>query len=402
VLTARRYRPLLLIAAVDAIGTGLFLPVSALFFVRVADLSIGAVGLGLSVAGFAGLLATLPAGSAVDRFGARRVLLWCYPASVVGYAGYALVDSFLVFLPLVVLVRVAERGARPAVNALTAQLALDEDRARLFGLMRALRNAGFGIGGLLATAALAIGGDGPLLALSFGNAVSFTLATLPVAGLAAGTERSSARAEQRPGYRLLLRDRRYLALSVVSVLPGLNRAVMLVGVPLWLTARTSAPAWLAGPLFTMNTVLVVVLQVRASHGTDSLAGAARAYRRAAPALLASGVLLAVAAGPAAGVGTALMTVAVAALTVGEVCAAAGEWGLALGSAPPELRGRYLAVSALALAAEDAVGPALTTVAITTGKGGMVALAVLMAAGALAITPLGRLRRDPRAWATQGA
>ena len=58
-----------------------------------------------------------------------------------GYAGYAFVHSFVAFLPLVVAVRVAERGARPAVNALTAQLALDTDRARLFGLMRALRSA---------------------------------------------------------------------------------------------------------------------------------------------------------------------------------------------------------------------------------------------------------------------
>jgi MFS transporter len=400
VLTARRYRSLLLVAGVDAIGTGLFMPVTALFFVRVSDLSIGAVGIGLSVAGLGGLLATLPAGSAVDRLGARRVLLWCYPASALGYVGYTLVHSFLVVLPLIVLVRVAERGARPALNALTAQVALDADRARLFGMMRALRNAGFGIGGLLATGALAIGGDLPLLALTTGNAVSFALATVAVARLA---ERGGhAPAPERAGYRLLLRDRRYLALSVVSILPGLNRALMLVGVPLWLTTRTSAPAWLAGPLFTLNTVLVVVLQVRASHGTDSVPGAARAYRVAAAPLLATGVLLAVAAGPAAGVGAALMIAGVVTLAIGEVWAAAGEWGLALGSAPPELRGRYLAVAALALAAEDAVGPGLTTIAITTGKVGMIALAALMAAGALAITPLGRLREDQRGWATQEA
>jgi MFS family permease len=274
VLRARRYRSLLLVAGVDAIGTGLFLPVTALFFVRVSDLSIGAVGIGLSIAGLGGLLATLPAGSAVDRLGARRVLLWCYPASALGYAGYALVHSFLVFLPLVVLVRVAERGARPALNALTAQVALDADRARLFGLMRALRNAGFGIGGLLATAALAVGGDGPLLALTTGNAVSFALAAVAVGRLA--SRAGQAPAQERAGYRLLLRDRSYLALSVVSILPGLNRALMLVGIPLWLTTRTSAPAWLAGPLFTLNTVLVVALQVRVSHGTDSVPGAARA------------------------------------------------------------------------------------------------------------------------------
>jgi MFS family permease len=400
VLTARRYRSLLLVAGVDAIGTGLFLPVSALFFVRVCDLSIAAVGIGLSIAGVGGLLATLPAGSAVDRLGARRVLLWCYPASAAGYAGYGLVHSFLVFLPLVLLVRVAERGARPALNALTAQLALDADRARLFGLMRALRNAGFGIGGLLCTAALAIGGDGPLLALTAGNAVSFALATVAVARLADRGHRMAS--EERAGYRVLLRDRGYLALSVMSILPGMNRALMLIGVPLWLTTRTSAPAWLAGPLFTMNTVLVVVLQMRASHGTDSLPGAARAYRVAAGPLLATGVLLAVAAGGSPWVGAALMVAGVVTLTIGEVWGAAGEWGIALGSAPPDLRGRYLAVSALALAADDAIGPGLTTIAITNGKAGMLVLAALMAAGALAMTPLGGRREAHRAWAAQRA
>jgi MFS family permease len=60
---------------VDALGTGLFLAVSTLFFVNQVGLSATQVGLGLSVAGAVGFFASVPVGSLGDRFSARNVLI---------------------------------------------------------------------------------------------------------------------------------------------------------------------------------------------------------------------------------------------------------------------------------------------------------------------------------------
>ena len=45
-------------ATIDALGTGLFVPVSVVYFTRVIGLSATQVGFGLAVGGFAGVAVT--------------------------------------------------------------------------------------------------------------------------------------------------------------------------------------------------------------------------------------------------------------------------------------------------------------------------------------------------------
>ena len=61
-----------------------------------ADLGLGAADLGLLAgAYFAGFASTqLPLGSALDRFGPRRVLLACLAVAVIGCAWFALAAGF--------------------------------------------------------------------------------------------------------------------------------------------------------------------------------------------------------------------------------------------------------------------------------------------------------------------
>jgi hypothetical protein len=65
---AGRFLPWLLTAAlVDWVGTGLFLAVSTVFFVRVVGLSTVEVGSGLTFAALAAMPAAVPVGSLADR-----------------------------------------------------------------------------------------------------------------------------------------------------------------------------------------------------------------------------------------------------------------------------------------------------------------------------------------------
>ncbi|MCW3842064.1 hypothetical protein ONA70_18355 [Micromonospora yasonensis] len=67
-------RTLALAQLANSIGDGAFLVTSALYFTQVVGLSPGQVGLGLSLAWAAGLLAGVPAGHAADRRDARTVV----------------------------------------------------------------------------------------------------------------------------------------------------------------------------------------------------------------------------------------------------------------------------------------------------------------------------------------
>ncbi|NUT45526.1 MAG: hypothetical protein HOV86_36600 [Thermoactinospora sp.] len=67
-------RPFLVGMFVDALGNGLYVPLTLLFIHEVTRLPMTTVGLGVTVAAIVGLAANPVAGVLIDRFDARRVL----------------------------------------------------------------------------------------------------------------------------------------------------------------------------------------------------------------------------------------------------------------------------------------------------------------------------------------
>ena len=61
--------------AIDAVGSGVFMPVSVLYFLATTDLGLVQVGAALSLAALVALPAGPLLGGVVDRFGAKSVLL---------------------------------------------------------------------------------------------------------------------------------------------------------------------------------------------------------------------------------------------------------------------------------------------------------------------------------------
>ncbi|MGW2478346.1 hypothetical protein ACWCWQ_00715 [Streptomyces sp. NPDC001571] len=69
-------RRMLVAMAVDATGSGMYVPFSLVFFHHVTGLGFATVGLVLTAVGLVGLGALPLAGAAVDRYGAQRVQLF--------------------------------------------------------------------------------------------------------------------------------------------------------------------------------------------------------------------------------------------------------------------------------------------------------------------------------------
>ncbi|MDQ1711255.1 MAG: hypothetical protein QOE45_705 [Frankiaceae bacterium] len=366
---------------VDALGSGLFLPIAALFFVKVAGLPVAQVGLGLSVTGVVGLAGPVLAGPLVDRYGARRVTIALYGLRAAGYGAFPLVRGFWPFVAAVALTGLADRMARPALQALVATLADERDRATMYAFVRSVRNLGYGIGGLLVSAALAIGGRGPYVALVLGDAATFVVSGLLLARV---REVPVVLPDgPRTGYREVLRDRRFVALTLCHGVVSLHLSVLLFGIPLWIDQRTNAPTAVAGVVFTLNSLLVVVLQLPFSRRTVTVADGGRALWRSGVVLAASCGLLMLTPGlPAVAAVTLLVLVGVVEC-VAEILEAAGGWAVSLGLAPEHARGRYLGVWALGFAVHDIAGPAIMAwVVVSGGRLGLAAFAaVVVLAGA---------------------
>jgi len=376
-------RRVLAASFVDALGTGLFLPLTVAYLSRVVGLSPIQIGLGLAIAGFAAVAAASVSGALVDRYDARAVVLGCFSVSALGFLAYIAVDSFLSFVAVAVALQLASRMERPATAALVLDVSSGPERVGSLAWQQTSRNLGYGVGGLLAGLALLAHGKSPFVVVLAANAASYVVAGALVWRLPA--IRPAAREPgHRDGYRAVLSDRPYVGLALLNVVVALHDSLLLVAMPLWILTRTSAPLALTGLLFTLNTVLVVLLQVRTARRIAARRGISAGYRTAAHDYDVACVAFALAAGASTQVAVVLLVMALAALTLGELENTAGEWFLSVELAPHHLRGRYLGLFKTSMALQQAIGPlVVTAILVHWGRMGWIALALALASAVLA-------------------
>lgn len=319
---------------VNTVGTGLFMTGSALFFTRSVGLSAGQVGVGLTAAGLLGLLVGLPAGHLADRRGAREVLVALLVAQGAGMACLVLVDSFLSFLLVATAYTVLERASNAVRQGLVAVALPPEQRVAGRAYLRAVTNLGIAGGAALAGLALAADSRAAYVSLVLGNAVSCVLAAGVLLRLPGGVRRTA----QETGSMLqALRDRPYLAVTLVNAVLGLHYALLEVAVPLWVVRHTDAPLSVVAVLFLVNTGCCVLLQVRVARTAHDVASSAVAVRRGGALIAASCLVFATSSGSSARVAVALLVLAALVNVAGELYQAAGSWGSASGSRPSTRR-----------------------------------------------------------------
>lgn len=367
---------------VDAVGRGLFLAGSVVFFTREVGLSAAQVGAGLAIAGLVGLLAGYPVGLLADRFGPRRVLIGLHLYRALALAAYTLIESFVGFAVVGGLVAVAAGSTVPVLQALVGDAVGGDQRVTTMGYLRAVQNAGFAVGGGLAAGAIGIDTRAAYVVLILVNAVSFVISAILVRRLphTAPTHRAA------PVRRLdAWRDKPFLIITACNGIVLLHTTMLAVGVPLWILLHTSLPPVVVAAVFVLNTVLAVTLQVPVSATATTLPGSGTAFRRAGLALAASCLLLVASGYQAGSVAVALLMLAVIALTFGEMLQAAAAWSAGFALAPERQRSSYLSVLGLGTSAQRMVGPVIVTAAVGVGTWGL----LLLAAGLVAAAEVAR-------------
>ncbi|MGW7522697.1 MFS transporter [Streptomyces sp. NPDC054783] len=371
---------LLTTVGIDAVGGGLFLAGATLFYSRVAGLSAGQIGVGLSVLGVVALAATVPNGALVDRIGPRRALIVLHLWRALWCSALAFVGSFWQFLTVLVLLGLAEYAGMPALQTYVGAAFSDAERVGVMARVQVLKNAGFLVGALLAAVAVGVGSDLAYRSLLLGDALSFVVA----AALMVSVREVGGRCKGRARTALApFRNRRFLLLTCCNGFLQLNLSVLVIGMPLWVTRATEAPEAIAPLLIAVNTVIAIALQVPMSRGAETVPGAGRHMRRAGMslALMCGTLTLASWVPPTAAV--TLMLASVVLHTLGEIWHASGGWGLQFALSPEAERGSYAAAYSLGPTAEGMVGPSLVAGGVVAaGAVGWTVLGVLFAAAGL--------------------
>ncbi|MBZ3694422.1 MFS transporter [Phyllobacterium calauticae] len=375
----RTVRGLAIAQTMGAVAAGVYFSSSALFFSRASGLAPLEIGLGLTVAGLVGLLVPLPIGILADRWNARNIAAWLTVGAGVSDWIFLLVSGVTAFVIIACCFAAGLRGAMTARMAMIATLIDASQRTQTSAYLRALGNCGLSAGAMIGGLAWYFDSlTGYRLAFALGGAIFLAAAAAyrllpPVApGLAT----------IRKGSPLtVLGDRPYMILTLLNTVILLYIPLLNMALPLWIALHTNAPLWIASVLYGLNTISVMLMQVRLARRVTNACEARRSIFFATLLLSVACFFFAAMAVPS----TVWLTVVFAFLAallhvLGEMMHMAGAWDLSFRLAPPGQEGEYQGFFNTSSAAAEMFGPILLT-ALLVGWGlpGWLLLAIVFSA-----------------------
>lgn len=391
---------------ISRVGRGIFLTVTVLYFTFIVGLAPHEVAIVLSAASAAGVIAAFGGGWLADRASSKRLLIAFTAIEGIALITYVFAGDFVTALVIAVVCGLFEQGANSTRSAIIARAFIGESRVQARAVLRTVTNVAIAVGSGLGALALAIGTAEAYRALIVGAGVLYLLGLIqlvrlpsrvdaparkPVAPVTtatgsfdAGASAQAAAAERRAWRRHSpWRDPRYLVLTALSAIFGMQFGVAELGVPLWIARETAAPEAVVAALLILNTIIVVIFQVPLSRGTHDLRVAARVSGIAAWLMAAACLVYASAAGLPIGFAITVLVVAAIVHAFAEVLSQAGGWGLSFELADPVQAGSYQGVFGMGYTVGALAAPlVVNATAISHGFSGWVVLAAIFLASGL--------------------
>ncbi|ANJ25880.1 hypothetical protein ATC03_03100 [Agromyces aureus] len=422
---------------ISRVGRGIFITITVLYFTLIVGLPAHEIAIVLGAASAAGIVAALAGGWLADRMSARRVLLVFTTLEGLGLLCYAATGDFVSALVVAVVVGAFGQGANSTRMAILARAFEAEQRVHARAVLRTVTNVSIAVGSGLGALALAIGTAEAYRILLVAAGALYLLALVrlvklpasvdarpipPVTGAVAvvdgtvddddvvetgGADAASGRgandaapaASARPTpsanrrrrfAHSPWRDPRYLALTGLSAIFGMQFGVAEIGVPLWIAHETDASAVLVSAVLIINTVIVVLFQVPLSRGTHDLRRAGRVSAIAAWLMAATCLVYAAAAGLPVWFSVVFIVLASITHAFAEVLSQAGGWGLSFELADPVQAGTYQGVYSMGYSIGATLAPAVVTAtALSLGFAGWAILGAIFLASGLGTWAIAR-------------
>jgi MFS family permease len=276
----------------------------------------------------------------------------------------------------------------PSLDALLAVSVADDQRSAVFSVRYATMNAGVAAGSLIAAGFVTVADAGSFELVYVLDAATYVI-YIPVVLSVGGGPAARGQRERAGGYGLLLRDRVFVRVWVLTALLfAAGYSQLSAALPAYATGPGRIGASALAIVFAANTLTVVAQLV--------VLRIVRGWRRTTSIVLACACWAAcwAIAWAAAGLRSAvLFGVAAVVLGFGETLLSPALGPIVNDLAPGHLRGRYNGAYTLARTTGFILGPPVAAVALSGGGGGGLFVGLIAAcgaAGALAVSLRARL------------
>jgi MFS family permease len=321
--------------------------------------------------GLLGFLGSPVAGTAIDRFGPRPVMLVGLCAEAACVASLAFVETTLHAFVVASFITLGTVGLHPASTAMLTRLVPEPQREKVYGVQFMLLNAGLGIGGVVSAMIIHVDDAASFERLYFLDAASYLVYVAVLLSLPRGTgafTRALADEVQgpTPGWGLVLRDRTLLRVVAISVLViTFGYAQFEAGFAAYAVDVAEVPARSLGWAFGANTLAIVVGQLVTLR---LIKGRRRTSMLALCALIWSVSWAVIACSDAVDgwVAVALVVVGLGMFGLGETLWAPVAPAIINDLAAEDLRGRYNALQGMTWTVAMIIGPALSGLLIGNG------------------------------------
>jgi MFS family permease len=352
--------------AIDALGSGVWMPLSMLYFLHQTSLSLVQLGLAMTIANTVVIPVVPLIGSLVDRVGPRSVMQIGNAGAAGAFVLYPFAHSLVAVTVLVFFATATRQAFWGALGPMVTQITRPGERELWFGFLQAMRNAGYGVGGVLAAVALTIGSGAAFQSVVLANAASYVLAFVLMLGVAGGRvvarDDSAVRAR---GWWVAFTDRGYRTLILVILCYAMTTMTLNVSMPVYFVDSLGLPGWVPGTVFVINTVMIgvgqgLVVRRMTGHSRRRVLHVAVAFTAASFAMFYAADALSVTTG------ALLVLLAAFVYTVGEMTAGPIVSALSAEMPPPDQRGRYMAATQLAWSTSAAISPLLYSALLDRG------------------------------------
>jgi MFS family permease len=352
---------MLSIVAIQFLGTGLVLPFHVVYLHEVRGFALSDVGLLLGVPPLMGLLVVGPGGTAIDRFGARRIQVGVLSLLVVGDTVLAFATTRPVATLALAINGVAFGMMWPASQSLIAAVIPTQLRQRYFGVNFTLINLGIGVGGIIGGFLVDVSDAWSFQAIYLADGASYLPALLlllgPLRHVGGRVQPSGDDDEDHVGYLAVLRSPAMAIMTVLSFVSSyVGYSQLNAGFPAYARGVGEVSTRALGLAFAANTLVIVVLQLIVLQRIEG--------RRRTRVIAVMGVVWAFAwvllglSGLVPGtIGAALLVAACASVfAFGETLLQPTIPALVNDLAPDHLRGRYNALSSGAFQFAAVIAP----------------------------------------------